>query len=183
MYRTNCRDIAIITSTKIQLNTIKLCHHNLLQCSIQIELKWDATCLTATLNYKNNNLLSLLSSAVQNENSRIETTEAKYCYQFYKKNSNFRNSKSCRIFDEANYTRLPQNIAIFCMTNIDRNHRKWSRIPCKCYEMSWNHPFERRYINPRVTYVEKPKRLLLNPLVSGQLTRFQLFIWEIRWNK
>ena len=39
-----------------------------------------------------------------------------------------------------------------------------------------NQQFERSYITPTVTYVEKPKRVQLNPLVSGQLNRFQNFI-------
>ena len=57
----------------------------------------------------------------------------------------------------------------------------WSTLPTaivimiqnatKCHEMPCNHQFERRYINPRVTYVEKPKRLQLNPSVN----------WLIYW--
>ena len=95
-------------------------------------------------------------------------------------NANFHNSTSCWIFDEV------KNVSESMISHSPPSCRRsaiatiWSRMPCKCHEMPCNHRFERRYINPRVTYVEKPNRLLLNPLVSGQLTRFQLFIWEIR---
>ena len=41
----------------------------------------------------------------------------------------------------------------------------------QCHEMPCNHQFERRYINPRVTYVEKPNRLQLNLSVN----------WLIYW--
>ena len=77
-----------------------------------------------------------------------------------------------------------QNIAIFCMINSHQsqspNRPRRLQNTTKCHEMPCNHQFERRYITPTVTYVEKPNRVLLNPLVSGQLTRFQLFIWAIR---
>ena len=58
-----------------------------------------------------------------------------------------------------------------------------ARIDQKCHEMPCNHQFERSYITPTVTYVEKPKRVLLNPSINCQFIGFQNFIWEIRWNR
>ena len=98
-----------------------------------------------------------------------------------------------------NYNQMPSNVYVPMKLN---HHRRINKIyishssqscrrsqssqmiqnATKCHEEPCNHQFERRYITPTVTYVEKPNRVLLNPLVSGQLTRFQLFIWEIRWN-
>ena len=78
------------------------------------------------------------------------------------KNSNFHNSTSCRIFDEVQLARI--------YISHSRRRSQPSKSTMKTTEKSCNHQFERSYIIPRVTYVEKPNRMLLNPLVSSQLT-------------
>ena len=144
--------------------------------------QWNWIAITkSTTTYANKcqlNIFSIITIQITNQQTTYYTTNAIYITAFY---ANFRNSTSCRIFDEVKTCQnlyqplitIMQKIAIVIMI----------QNATKCHEMPCNHQFERRYINPRVTYVEKPKRLQLNPLVSGQLTRFLIFIWVIRWNR
>ena len=106
---------------------------------------------------RNNNLLSLLPPTVQDEISRIEQIKSILLSNF-QKNSNFRNSKSCRIFDEVKscqtlYSTHQSIITIMQKTN---NHQNRPQCHMKYQEMPCNQQFERRYIIPKVTYVEKP---------------------------
>ena len=122
---------------KIQLTIIKLCHHNLLQ------LKWNTTCLATTtikrlptvymlmkLNHhrRNNNLLSLLSPTVQDEISRIETNEAKHCYQIYKRTRIF---VTPRVVEPSMKSNFVQNLYQPIITNTQKisNRHKRSRMP------------------------------------------------------
>ena len=99
-------------------------------------------------------------------------------------NTNFHNSRSYWIFDEVNpKAKITINFSQSCRrsqsskptTNTEchvkamksriephsvRSRRK--QIPSK----PWNQQFERRYIIPRVTYVEKPNRMPLNLSVN-----------------
>ena len=76
----------------------------------------------------------------------------------------------------------PQNIAIFCMINSHRSQSPKSitiAMKSRTEPQPFGsqrrlvlskepefHQFERRYITPTVTYVEKPKRVQLNPSVN-----------------
>ena len=116
-----------------------------------------------------------------NYNRKLQT----FNHALIPQNANFHNSTSCRTFDEVKTCPNLYQLLITIMQKIAiaETTMKTSQNATNCHEMPCNHQFERRYITPTVTYVEKPNRVPLNPLVSGQLTRFLIFIWEIRWNK
>ena len=102
---------------------------------------------------RNNNLLSLLSPTVQDEISRIETNEAKHCYQIYKRTRIF---VTPRVVELSMKSNLSKSIPAIQHNHAeDRNRRKGSRIPQNAMK-------SRVIINlsadiiPRVTYVEKP---------------------------